>query len=111
MKLMFAVIHDEDANKAVKKLNQNKLGVTKLSSSGGFLKNGNTTLMIGVEDERVEEVMKLLESECAKRTEVEIAAPYPPGGIPMLNYSNVPIKVEVGGATVFVVDVEEFRKI
>ena len=38
MKLMFAVIHDEDANKAVKKLNQNKLGVTKLSSSGGFLK-------------------------------------------------------------------------
>ena len=52
-----------------------------------------------------------MESECAKRTEVEIAAPYPPGGIPMLNYSNVPIKVEVGGATVFVVDVEEFRKI
>lgn len=111
MKLIFAVIHDEDANKAVKKLNQNNFGVTKLSSSGGFLKNGNTTLMIGVEDEKVEDVMKILESECAKRTEVEIAAPYPPGGIPMLNYSHVPIKVEVGGATVFVVNVEEFRKI
>lgn len=111
MKLMFAVIHDEDVHKAIKRLNESKFGVTKLSSSGGFLKNGNTTLMIGVDDEKVENVMQILESECAKRTEVEIAAPYPPGGIPMLNYSCTPIKVEVGGATVFVVNVEEFRKI
>lgn len=111
MKLIYAIIRDEDAGKTIKKLNENKFSVTKLISSGGFLRSGNTTLMIGTDDELVPEVMKILEKECAKRTEVEIAMPYMPGGVPMMNYSYVPIKAEVGGATVFVVDVAEFRKI
>ncbi len=112
MKLIFAIVHDEDANKAVRRLNDNKFRVTKLMSTGGFLKSGNTTLMIGVEDEAVEKVMEILKKECEKRTEVEIAMPYMPGGsVPMMNYSYVPIKAEVGGATVFVVEVADFRKI
>lgn len=112
MKLIYAIIHDEDANKTIKKLNDRKYSVTKLMSSGGFLKSGNTTLMIGTDDDKVEEVMDILKKECAKRTEVEIAMPYMPGGgVPMMNYSYVPIKAEVGGATVFVVDVADFRKI
>lgn len=111
MKLIFAVIRDEDAGKAVKKLNENRFSVTKLMSTGGFLRSGNTTLMIGIDDENVEAVMDILKEECAKRSEIEIAMPYMPGGVPMMNYSYVPIKAEVGGAIVFVVDVCDFRKV
>ena len=60
MKLIFAVIRDEDAGKAVKKLNENRFSVTKLMSTGGFLRSGNTTLMIGIDDENVEAVMDIL---------------------------------------------------
>lgn len=111
MKLIYAIIRDEDAGKTVKSLNENKFSVTKLISSGGFLRSGNTTLMIGTDDEKVPEVMKILKKECAKRTEVEVAMPYIADGTTMMNYSYVPIKAEVGGATVFVVDVAEFHKI
>lgn len=52
MKLIFAVVHDDDTNKAVRHLNEKRYRVTKLSSTGGFLRKGNTTLMIGVEDNR-----------------------------------------------------------
>ncbi len=57
MKLIFAVVHAEDAKGAAKELNKKKFGVTKLSSSGGFLRKDNCTLMIGIEDDKVEEVM------------------------------------------------------
>ena len=67
MKLIFAVVHDDDTNKAVRHLNEKKFRVTRLSSTGGFLRRGNTTLMLGVEDEQVEEVFEILQEECAKR--------------------------------------------
>ena len=111
MKLIFAVVHDDDTNKAVRRLNEKKFRVTKLSSSGGFLKRGNTTLMLGVEDEQVDEVFKILEKECSKRKQVEVTTPYPQGDLSMISYSYIPITVEVGGATVFVLDVEQFRRI
>ena len=111
MKLIFAVIRDKDANAAVDGLAQAHIGVTKLASTGGFLRDGNTTLMIGVEDGRVEVVMDILRSNCAKRTETEIVMPHGTGGIPAWGMGCTPLKVEVGGATVFVVDVAEFRKL
>ena len=52
MKLVYAIVHDEDSERATRKLNEKKFSVTKLSSTGGFLKRGNTTLMIGTEDEK-----------------------------------------------------------
>ena len=112
MKLIFAVIRDKDANQAVSALNKERIGVTKLSSTGGFLRDGNTTLMIGTEDGKVETVMDILRENCAKRTEVEVVAPpYTTGGVPGWSIGCTPIKVEVGGATVFVLDVAQFRKL
>ena len=111
MKLIFAVVHDDDTNKAVRHLNEKRYRVTKLSSTGGFLRKGNTTLMIGVEDEQVEEVFEILRKECAKRKQVEVTTPYPQGDLSMISYSYIPITVEVGGATVFVLNVEQFKKI
>ncbi len=111
MKLIFAVVHAEDAKGAAKELNKKQFGVTELSSSGGFLRKDNCTLMIGTEDEKVGEVMDVLKETCAKREEVEIVTPYLSEGMQIPNYAYTPIKVEAGGAIVFVVDVAEFWKI
>ncbi|MEA4934449.1 MAG: cyclic-di-AMP receptor [Lawsonibacter sp.] len=111
MRLMFAVIRDKDANDAMENLSRRRIGVTKLASTGGFLRDGNTTLMIGVEDGQVEEVMEILKKNCARRSEVEIAPPHSTGGVPVWSLGYTPVKVEVGGATVFVVDVAQFQKL
>ena len=93
-------------------LNKAHIGVTKLSSTGGFLRDGNTTLMIGTEDDKVEAVMDILQENCAKRSQMEVVAPpYTTGGVPGWSIGCTTIKVEVGGATVFVLDVEQFRKL
>ena len=112
MKLVFAVIRDKDANEAISALNKGHIGVTKLSSTGGFLRDGNTTLMIGTEDDKVEAVMDILREKCAKRTQMEVVAPhYTTGGVPGWSMGCTTVRVEVGGATVFVLDVEQFRKL
>ena len=111
MKMIFAVIRDKDSYAAIGALSEKNIGVTKLASSGGFLREGNTTLMIGVEDSRVEEVMGILRENCAKRTQIDVAAPYPIGGAPIWNYNYSTIQVEAGGATVFVLDVSDFQKL
>ena len=112
MKMIFAVIRDKDSSAAIGALNEKNIGVTKLASSGGFLREGNTTLMIGVDDSRVEEVMGILRDNCAKRTQIEVASPYPIDGVPIWNYNNYStIQVEAGGATVFVMDVSDFKKL
>lgn len=111
MKLIIAIIRDKDANSAIDGLVEKKIGVTKLASTGGFLQDGNTTLLIGAGDEQVEEVMEVLKARCAKRTQVELVAPHSTGGIPVWHLGYTPIKVEAGGATVFVLDVADFRKL
>ena len=111
MKLIFAVIRDKDVNEAVNHLIKAHIGVTRLSSTGGFLNDGNTTLMIGTEDTRVEEVMEILKATCAQRTEVEVLAPNGTGGMPVWNMGYTPLRVPVGGATVFVLDVADFQKL
>ena len=54
MKLIIAIIQDEDASEVISHLNEAKFQVTRLSTKGGFLRAGNTTIMTGVEDEKVE---------------------------------------------------------
>lgn len=66
VKLIIAIIQDDFANRVTKNLMDKKYRVTKLSSTGGFLKSGNTTLLIGVEDEKTDEIIKLVEEECKK---------------------------------------------
>ncbi|MFO7153111.1 MAG: cyclic-di-AMP receptor [Bacillota bacterium] len=107
MKLIMAVVQDIDAPKLVAELTRKNVGVTKLSSTGGFLQRGNTTLLMGVEDERLDEVLKVIEKICRPRKHVITPFPLSPGEA-MAPY---PIEVTVGGATVFVMSVERFEKI
>lgn len=107
MKLVITVVQDRDCNRLIEELNENRFGVTKLSSTGGFLKSGNTTLMIGVSDDRVDELMDIIKKICKPRK--QIVTPFPGG--PGETYVPYPIEVTVGGATVFIMDVERFEKI
>jgi uncharacterized protein YaaQ len=94
MKLIIAIVHDEDSTRITDELNKQGFSVTKLCSSGGFLRVGNTTLMTGTDDDRVNSVIDiiLLNSEAREHS----------GGKAR--------KVVASGATIFVSNVEQFEK-
>lgn len=109
MKLVIAMVQDDDAADLVDAITEAGFRVTKLASTGGFLKSGNTTLMIGVEANKVQSVIDVVEDVCKTRKQI-ITTPTPiTGNIDM--YMSYPIEIEVGGATIFVVDVDQFIKI
>ena len=109
MKLVIAIVNDEDANKLLDTLTEQKFRVTKLATTGGFLKAGNTTFLIGTEDEKVDDVIAIIKERCQTRKQVA-TSPAPVSGTTGV-YVPQPIEVNVGGATVFVVDVEKHLKI
>lgn len=109
VKLVVAVVQDQDAGPLLEKLLAAGYGATRLATTGGFLRQGNTTLMIGVEDSKVEEALGLIEDTCRSRTQV--VTPWVPLGGAVDSYVPYPVEVTVGGATVFVLPVEEFRKL
>lgn len=109
MKLVFAIVHNEDSHKVTKDLNENGFSVTKLSSTGGFLRSGNTTLLVGVEEENLDDVIGIIEKNSRSRTQL-INYPIPAVGIEGMLVTN-PVEVVVGGATIFVTNVERFEKV
>ena len=96
MKLIIAIVQDQDAPSLIEDLTQREYRVTKLSSTGGFLKSGNTTLLMGVED------------NCKTR---EITTSLLTVSMPGDTYIPYPLEVRVGGATLFILDVEKHIKI
>ncbi|MBS6183574.1 MAG: cyclic-di-AMP receptor [Clostridium celatum] len=111
MKLVLAIVQDDDAMDLIEELTDKNFRVTKLATTGGFLKSGNTTLMMGVEKEAVKDVVKVIEEVCKRRKEM-VSAPTPTTiGSGSGMYMPYPIEVEVGGATVFVLDVDQFYKV
>ena len=95
----------------IDELTDNNFRVTKLATTGGFLKSGNTTLMIGVEKEVVKDVVKVIEDVCKKRKEIVSTQAPSTIGTGSSMYMPYPIEVEVGGATIFVLDVDQFYKV
>ncbi|MBQ9300383.1 MAG: cyclic-di-AMP receptor [Clostridia bacterium] len=108
MKLVIAIIQDEDANRLISEMMNDGYSVTKLATTGGFLRAGNTTLLAGVEDDRLDGCLHDIEKVCKSRRQM-MASPMAAGGIAGM-YAHMPIEVTVGGATVFVLDVEQFHK-
>lgn len=109
MKLIIAIVQDEDSNDLIDVITENGYRVTKLATTGGFLKAGNTTLMIGVEKEKVDVVLGVIEEVCKTRKQV-VTSPSPAAGSTGV-YVPFPVEVNIGGATIFVVDVDKFVKI
>ncbi|MBN2878070.1 MAG: cyclic-di-AMP receptor [Clostridia bacterium] len=108
MKLIIAIVQDEDSGKLMTSLMNEGFSVTKLATTGGFLKAGNTTLLIGVDMDKLEQAMSIIEKTCKSRKQISTApSPVPNSSGGYLPY---PVEVVVGGATVFVMDVDQFKK-
>ncbi|MHB9145233.1 MAG: cyclic-di-AMP receptor [Symbiobacteriia bacterium] len=108
MKLIVAVVQDKDAGRLVEALVRSGHRATKLASTGGFLKEGNTTLLVGVEDTQQDEVLGTIKK--ISRSREQLVTPLSPVGGPVDSYVPYPVEVLVGGATVFVLNVEHFEK-
>ena len=109
MKLIIAIVQDEDASRLINELMNDGFSVTKLATTGGFLRAGNTTLLLGVDDARYQAAMDIIEKICKSRKQIA-TSPAPVAGTASV-YVPYPIEVMVGGATIFVLEVEHFAKL
>ncbi|MBQ9845059.1 MAG: cyclic-di-AMP receptor [Oscillospiraceae bacterium] len=106
MKLILAIINKEDSQEVSHSLTKERYSVTKLATQGGFLMSGNITLIIGTEDEKVDRAIEIIKEHSRQRKEiVPSTATY---GIGVT--TSFPLEVTVGGATIFVLDVDRFEK-
>jgi uncharacterized protein YaaQ len=104
-KLLIVFVHRDDASRVVSALQESDLRVTELRSEGGFLRSGNSTLLLGLEDDQVDLAMSVIDRNCQRRTEqvpIELL-----GG---MDASWLPTEVTHGGATVLVLPVEDIRR-
>lgn len=108
MKLIIAIVQDQDEAVLTRAFGEAKLPATKLSSTGSFLRSGNTTFLIGVDDRRVDEVLATIEENCKKRDEYVISPTNYDINLDMT--TSFPIEVEIGGAIVFVLPIEAYYR-
>ena len=111
MKLIIAIVQDEDASRLVNQLMKNGFGVTKLATTVGFLRAGNTTLLIGVDDDKLSSVMEIIEKICKSRKQLTATPSSVSAMGAMPGAASYPVEVTVGGATVFVLTVDQFVKL
>ena len=108
MKLLICIVQDSDAAPLMESLVELNNRVTKLSSTGGFLKSGNTTLFLGVEDQDVEQALQVIRRNCSRRSTIApMMSPQLDPGV----YSSIPVEIEVGGATVFQLDIDRLYRL
>ncbi len=108
MKMIMAVVQDIDADAAIDALVEAGYRVTRVASTGGFFRQGNTTFMAGVEDDQVEAVLDMVRSTCQKRKR---PLPVSPAAVESPAVMGGYVEVTVGGATVFVFDVVRYEQI
>jgi uncharacterized protein YaaQ len=109
VKLVVSIVNPEDAGPLVDALLEREFRATRLHSSGGFLKQSNATVILGVEDEAIDEVLEIIRENCHSRT--QLVNPMPPILEPGEFFLPYPLEVEVGGATVFVLPVERYERL
>ncbi len=109
MKLVVAVTQIDDAPTLSDALVERGFRVTRINTAGGFLRSGNSTFLLGIEDEWVDDVLGVIQSNCRTRLEYynPITAGVEVGELAVLS----PIEVQVGGATTWILDVEEFVRL
>jgi uncharacterized protein YaaQ len=108
MKLVISIVSNEDARPLINSLMRRGHRATMVSTTGGFLREGNATIFIGTEDKTLDEVLGIIRDNC--HTHTQYVNPLPPVIEPGEMYLPTPVEVEVGGATVFVINVDRFEK-
>ena len=106
MKLILAIINHDDAHSVIQNLTQGGYPVTKLATTGGFLQVGNVTILIGVDDERLQGAMDIIGKNSNSRRQIIPTASNMDMGV----FAALPEEITVGGATAFVLNVEQFQK-
>ncbi len=104
MKLVLIIIQNDDSTDAVSALTKEGFFITKLATTGAFLSAGNTTLLIGTSEEKIPKIKEILSKTCIGTKQAE---PFMSAFIPNASGANE----TVGGATMFVLNVESFEKI
>lgn len=107
MKMLLAIINSDDAPNVMKGLMQEGFSITKLATTGGFLRAGNVTILIGLEDDKLDRAFELLREHSSSRKQIIPTT----AELGMGFYPTMPVEVDVGGATVFVMNVERFEKL
>ena len=107
MKMIIAILNADDAPTVINSLMKNGFSITKLATTGGFLRTGNVTVLLGVDDDKVETALSVIKSNSHSRKQMipntsELGIGF---------FPSVPVEISIGGATVFVMDVERFEKI
>jgi uncharacterized protein YaaQ len=108
MKLVVSIVHSDDADTLSRVLQQEGYRCTKISTTGGFLREGNATILIGAETDNVDAILDIIRETCHART--QLVSPLPPVAEAGELYVPKPVEVQIGGATVFVLDVERTAK-
>lgn len=106
MKMIIAIVNSDDASTVNHNLIKNGFSVTKLPTQGGFLRSGNTTFLIGVTEDKVQEAIDIIRQFSHSRKQIIPAS----SDMGINFYPSMPVEVMVGGATIFVLDVERFEK-
>lgn len=109
MKLIVSIVNGDDAHELTECLKRGGYQSTKVSTTGGFLREGNATILVGVEDEKVAGVLDIIRENCHRRT--QFVNPLPPVMEPGELYMPNPVEVEVGGATIFVLNIERMDRV
>jgi uncharacterized protein YaaQ len=107
MKLVMSIVNSDDAGQLVNALTGSGYRATTISTTGGFLRQGNATIFVGTEDDKVPHVLRLIRENC--HTRHQFVNPLPPVMEPGEMYMPTPVEVQVGGATVFVLDVAQYE--
>lgn len=107
MKLVMAIVGSDDSANVAEALTKDGFSVTKLATTGGFLKSGNTTFIVGTDDDKVDRVIAIVAEQSRRRTQLVPNT----ATMDMGMYSTYPVEVTVGGSTIFVLPVERFEKV
>lgn len=107
MKLVIAVVNRDDAGDVTRTLTRQGFSSTRLATTGGFLLSGNVTILVGVDEEKVQTVIDIVKEHSHSRKQMIPSATEVSYGY----YPSMPVEVTVGGATIFVVDVEHFERV
>lgn len=108
MKLVVSIIHSDDVDQLTLALRQSGFSSTKISTTGGFLREGNATILVGAEEEDIQTVLGIIKHNCHTRT--QYVNPLPPVMEPGELYMPNPVEVQVGGAVIFVLDIEKVAR-
>ncbi|MFI3205786.1 MAG: cyclic-di-AMP receptor [Clostridia bacterium] len=107
MKLVLAIVSNDDSSEVSSSLTKGGYQVTKLATTGGFLMSGNTTFISGVSDDKVDDVISIISKHSSRRTQIMPSTSSMDIGM----YSSFPVEVTVGGSTIFILNVDRFEKV